>query len=106
MHLFDHFVAECMQPILGPLLDPLPDIGGVDTVWVLWLLEHLTVWSQEQRAWTDLLFNVGGPEAETTPDEMDVLQDAEDYYLARVGHAGESPYLFQLSVDGDTAEDG
>ena len=107
IHLFDYFVAECMQPsILGPLLDPLPDIEGVDTVWVLWPLEHLTVWSNEQRAWTDLLFNVGDPEAETAPDEMDALQDAEDYFLARVGHTGGSPYLFRLSAGGGTAEDG
>jgi hypothetical protein len=60
IHLFDYFVAESMRPILGPLLDPLPDIEGVDTVWVLWPLEHLTVWSTEQRAWTDLMFNIGG----------------------------------------------
>jgi hypothetical protein len=74
IHLFDYFVAECMRPsILGPLLDPLPDIEGVDTVWVLWPLEHLTIWSNEQRAWTDLLFNEGDPEAETAPDEMDAL---------------------------------
>jgi hypothetical protein len=106
IHLFDYFVSECMRPIIGPLLDPLPDIEGVDTVWVLWPLEHLTVWSNEQRAWTDLLFNVGNPEAETAPDEMDALQDAEDYFLARVGHAGGSPYLFQISADGGTAEDG
>lgn len=106
MHLFDHFAAECMQHILGPLLDPLTDIERVDTVWVLWPLEHLTVWSNEQRAWTDLLFNVGDPEAETAPDEMGALQDAEDYYLARVGHTGGSPYMFQLSADGGTAEVG
>jgi hypothetical protein len=108
IHLFDYFVAESMRPILGPLLDPLPDIEGVDTVWVLWPLEHLTVWSTEQRAWTDLLFNVGGdPEAEPTPDDddSDVLQDAEDYYLARVGHTGGSPYLFHISAGGDTAEE-
>lgn len=109
MHLFDHFVAECMQPVLGPLLDPLLDIEGVDTMWVLWPLEHLTVWSNEQRAWTDLLFNiVADPEAETASDEdeLDALQDAEDYYLSRIGHAGGSPYLFRLSAAGDSAEDG
>jgi hypothetical protein len=106
MHLFDHFVAECMQPVLGSLLDPLPDIEGVDTVWVLWPLEHLTVWSNEQRAWTDLLFNVGDPDAETAPDEMDALQDAEGHFLACVGHTRGSPYRFRLSADGGTAEDG
>jgi hypothetical protein len=106
IHMLDYFVAECMQPILGPLLDPLSDIEDVDTVWLLWPLEHLTVWSNEQRAWTDLVFNAGGPEAETASDEMDVLQDAEQYFLDRVGHTGGSPYLFQLSADRGTAEHG
>jgi hypothetical protein len=108
IHPFDYFVAESARPILGPLLHPLLAIEGVDTVWVLWPLEHLTVWSTEQRAWTDLLFNIGrDPEAEPTPDDddLDVLQDAEDYYLAAVGHIGGSPYLFRLSADGDTVGD-
>src|SRR5258708_6965340 len=86
-----------MQPILGPLLDPLPDIDGIDTVWVLWPLAHLTVWSKERRAWTDLLFNAIDPEAQAASDEMDPLQYAEDYFLTRVGHVGGSPYLFKLS---------
>lgn len=94
-----------MKSLLGPLLDPLPEIDDVDTVWVLWPLEHLTVWSNEQRGWTDLLFNVGDPEAETAPDEMDPLQDAENYFLTRVGHTGGSPYLFHLSAAKHPAED-
>ena len=109
IHLFDHFVAESMRPILGPLLHPLPYIEGVDTVWVLWPLEHLTVWSTKQRAWTDLLFNVGrDPKAEPTSDDgdLDVLRDAENYYLACVGHTGGSPYLFHISTSEDAAEGG
>jgi hypothetical protein len=106
IHMFDYLVAECMETIIGPLLDPLPEIDGVDTVWVLWPLEHLTVWSNEQRAWTDLMFNLGGPEDETTRAEMDPLQDAEDYFLTRVGHTGGSPYLFHLSAAERTAEEG
>jgi hypothetical protein len=108
IHLFDYFVAESMHPILGPLLHPLPDIEGVDTVWVLWPLEHLTVWSAKQHSWTDLLFNTGGdPEAEPIPDhdDLDVLQDAENYYLASVDHTGGSPYLFRITADGNTIED-
>ena len=108
IHLLDYFVAESMRPILGPLLDPLPDIEGVDSVWVLWPLEHLTVWSTERRAWTDLLFNIGRElQAEPAPDDdgLDVLQDAEDYYLACVGHTGGSRFLFRTSADGDTAGD-
>lgn len=105
IHLFDYFASECMQPILGPLLDPLPDIDGIDTIWVLWPLEHLTVWSNERRAWTDLLFNAIDPEAQAASDEVDPLQHAEDYFLTRVGHAGGSPYLFKLSADGGAGED-
>jgi hypothetical protein len=99
MHLFDHLVAECMEPVLGPLLDPLSDIESVETVWVLWPLEHLTVWSNARSAWTDMLFNLEDPEEETAPD-ADALQDAEDYYLSRIGHTEGSPYLFQLQASG------
>lgn len=77
-------------------------------MWVLWPFEHLTVWSTERRAWTDLLFNIGGvPAAEPAPgdDDLAVLQDAEDYFLAYVGHTGGSPYLFHISADEDTAGD-
>lgn len=105
IHLFDYFASECMQPILGPLLDPLPDIDGIDTVWVLWPLEHLTVWSNARRAWTDLLFNAIDPDAQAASDEMDPLQYAEDYFLTRVGHAGGSPYLFKLPGDRGAGED-
>jgi hypothetical protein len=98
IHLFDHLASECMQPILGPLLDPLPEIDGIDTIWVLWPLEHLTVWSSEQRAWTDLIFSAIDPESGIASDEMDPLQDAEDYFLTQVGHEGGSPYLFRLSA--------
>ena len=108
IHLFDYLVAESMRPILGPLLSPLADIEGVDSVWVLWPFDHLTVWSTERRAWTDLLFNIGGyPAAEPSPgdDDLDVLQDAEDYFLACVGHTGGSPYLFHISADEDSARD-
>lgn len=38
--------------------------------------------------------------------DVDVLQDAEDYFLACVGHTGGSPYLFGLSADAGRAEDG
>lgn len=108
IHLFDYLVAESMRPILGPLLSPLADIEGVDSVWVLWPFEHLTVWSTERCAWTDLLFNIGGvPAAEPTPgdDDLAILQDAEDYFLACVGHTGGSPYLFHISAVEATAGD-
>ena len=108
VHLFDYLVAESMRPILGPSLSPLADIEGVDSVWVLWPLEHLTVWSTERHAWTDLLFNTGRVRgAESAPDdtELDVLQDAENYYLASVGHTGGSPYLFHISADEETTGD-
>ena len=45
--------------------------------------------------------------AESVPDDddLDVLQDAEDYYLACVSHTAGSPYLFHISAGGDTAGD-
>lgn len=114
IHLFDHFVTECTGPILGPALDPLPDIEGVDTVWVLWPFEHLTVWSSEQRSWIDLIFGTPvraadrrmvAPTGKPESDEFGPIQYAEDYFLTRIGHYKGSPYLFRISLDPDDRDD-
>jgi hypothetical protein len=102
IHPFDYMIAECVKhPVIGPLLDSLDDIEDLDTVWVLWSPSHLTVWSNERREWINLLFNVatveetGAPQRESR--QLDILQEAEQYFLARIGHTSGSPYLFGLS---------
>ncbi len=37
IHPFDYMTTECLtEPIIGMYLDPLEDVGDLDTVWVLW----------------------------------------------------------------------
>jgi hypothetical protein len=100
VHPFDHMAIECIEnDVIGPLLDPLEGVNDLATVWVLWVPNHLTMWSGGDSEWIDLFFRVATPEELRTrdPDRLAMLQEAEAYYLERIGHAGRSPYLFRLS---------
>lgn len=99
MHPFDHFPAECLQPVIGPYLEPLTGADDVDTVWVLWPMEHLTVWSNEGQEWIDLIFTAVDPDEEPGPPESGTLQDAEQYFFELIGYEGGSPYLFGISSE-------
>ena len=109
MHLFDHMIAEGFNAVIAPLLDPLSGVEDIDTVWVLWPFEHLTVWSSERSEWTELLFSGVLSRSTTVPpaelddlerelDGLTILQGAEQYFLTRIGHTGGSPYLFGFSA--------
>lgn len=109
MHMFDHMITEAMSAVMAPLLDPLTGVEDLDTVWVLWPLEHLTVWSSERSEWTELLFSgvlsnsitVPPPELDDLEAELgdlSVLQAAEQYFLTRIGYTGGSPYLYGFSA--------
>lgn len=99
VHPFDRFALEAVtHPIVAPLLEPLPDVTRLDTVWVLWVPDHLTMWSRNKSVWTEMFFRaatkdevIHGPHA-----ELSVLQDAESEFLARVRPSYGSPYLFGL----------
>jgi hypothetical protein len=81
--------------VIGPYLDPLQDVGDLDTVWVLWHPHHLTMWSRERHEWINLLFEMRNPDEES--GQLPVLQDAEQYFFTRTGYTGSSPYLFMVS---------
>jgi hypothetical protein len=102
IHPFDHLATEIItDPVIGMHLDPLEDDGGLDTVWVLWAPDHLTVWSYARREWINLLFNTWNPdetdERMRRPIQIASLQQAERYVLTRTGYTGGSPYLFHVS---------
>jgi hypothetical protein len=100
VHPFDHMIIECIEHmIIGPLLDPLEGAGDLASVWVLWVPDHLTMWSRDDPGWIDLFFRAATPEEAQShePDRLAVLQEAEDYFLTRIGHTAGSPYLFGLS---------
>jgi hypothetical protein len=109
MHMFDHMIAEGLEVLIAPLLDPLTGVEDLDTVWVLWPLEHLTMWSSERHQWIDLLFNAVATKepvvSQPEPGDLDVLQEAEQYFLTRIGYTSGSPYLFRLSTTSSRDEE-
>jgi hypothetical protein len=99
VHPFDYFAVECFKyPVIARALEPLADLGDVDTVWVLWHPSHLAMWSASRQEWIDLVFSAMTAEeaAGHEPEEggYDILQEVEEHFLARIGHASGSPYIF------------
>jgi hypothetical protein len=102
IHPFDYLTKETLtEPVIGMYLDPLEDVGGLDTVWVLWAPHHLTVWSYARHEWINLIFDTMNPgetdEWMRRPIRIASLQEAEQYFLTRTGYTGGSPYLFLAS---------
>lgn len=99
VHPLDYLTAECLRDVvIGPYLDPLEDIGNIDTVWVLWPPHHLTMWSRERHEWINLMFDGMNRDEvvarQQQPVALPVLQEAEQYFLSRTGHTDPSPYFF------------
>lgn len=107
-HLMDYPTVEGLNDeivALAPTLEPLPDLGGVDAVWlVLAPMDQLVVWSGNDQRWSDYFFTGQHPEAdEDLPVEvfehMTYLQGVEALFLKGIGHEKGSPYLFSLEFD-------
>ncbi|WP_157517578.1 hypothetical protein [Micromonospora rifamycinica] len=107
IHPFDRFALETYEsPAIGAALAPAAIHPALDTLWVLWVPDHLTVWCTKDQTWTDLLFTGANldepPEAGRSP--LAVLQEAESDFLAAVaGHSGytDSPYLYEIARSQD-----
>jgi hypothetical protein len=78
------------------LLNPLSDVPELDTVWVLWVPDHLSLWSRRHGRWSDLLFTGMNKNELLAPSVLSVLQDAEQDFLDRIGASDASPYLYEL----------
>ena len=100
IHPFDHLAVEIIdQPLLAHRLPPLAIAAELQlsTVWVLWVPDHLTMWSTTRDRWTEMLFRVFDPDhPEAGAGPLSVLQEAEAEFLDASGLKG-SPYLFGLS---------
>jgi len=103
-HLFDYWIAEIAdEPLLAHHLDPLVDVVGADTVWVLWAPYCLTMWSARDARWVNLLFTAVNPDEDyhADMDGLDVLQRAEAEFLHQAGSDANSPYIFRLNPAAD-----
>jgi len=108
VHFFDYPTVECYKSqLIAHLLDPIDDLGGIDSMWVLWAPTHLVVWSSEHRQWTNLIFSAIDPSS-TIPDRdesIELLQQVELEFLKKTNYSGQSPYVFSLTAAGDEASD-
>jgi hypothetical protein len=59
------------------------------------------MWSRERHEWINLMFDAMNPEAQVArrqqPITLPVLQEAEQHFLARIGHPDPSPYFFSAT---------
>lgn len=97
VHPLDALAVDVKHPVLGPLLPDLGYLCDVDSVWILWAPDRLTVWSTERQGWTDLIFNAMNPD-ETPSQDLSPLQDAEIRFLDACADKSGSPYLFKINA--------
>jgi hypothetical protein len=92
--------------IIGQFLPALKYLDRLDSVWVLWVPDHLTVWSRKEQGWKDFIFSAFDPDAAVDAALMEpsVLQAAESRFLEMTGVSGGSPYRFELSAGRDGVE--
>lgn len=98
VHPFDAFAVELADRIiLGPSLAPLQGFDKLASIWVLWMPGHLTVWSKRTQTWVNLIFTVNHDEENHELDDFGTaLQQAERYFLDRIGYALPSPFTFTV----------
>lgn len=106
-HLFDCMTVEFFEApvVMAHLLEPLSDIEGIDSVWVLWGFGHLVVWSAEDQQWVNVIF--GGSSDDAAPNHDALFQQFEAEFLKQTNNPKGSPYLFDMTTldeDDDDAD--
>ncbi|TCB91601.1 hypothetical protein E0H26_25265 [Micromonospora zingiberis] len=96
IHPFDRFALETVESaLMAPHLSPLPPDIHLDTVWILWFPDHLTMWSRERREWIELVFNTYDP-SHLEESDLSVLQQFSSEFLTILGYSGGDPYYFSF----------
>ena len=100
VHMFDHIWTEIFGTIIAPYLTPLSDLEDLDTVWVLWVPYHVTVWSKRANEWFNVVFTSLDP-PDSDSHGLGDIQDADNYFMSKIGVKNPSPYVFGISADQD-----
>ncbi|MFF7436608.1 hypothetical protein [Streptomyces sp. NPDC008122] len=109
-HIMDHMPAEGLETFgfMAHTLDPLPDLGEIDYVWLLFAPDRLMCWSSGDAEWRNYTF--GQWEGDEVDEwelfddydpELTLLQNVEREYLRLTGREGGSPFLFHLNYSTD-----
>jgi hypothetical protein len=102
IHPFEHMAAESVNVFMSPHLPPMPDDINLDSVWVLWVPDHLTMWSRAEQQWTEMMFLAFDPEdpvdADASYHDLSVLQAASLRLLSRIRPGVADPYVFGLTT--------
>jgi hypothetical protein len=107
IHPFDGVAVEAYdEPLV--IGHRLPDVDAsveLDTLWILWHPAMLVMWSQSDRRWTDVLFDLEqDPPSATQSRDLDAVQRAEDAFLAAIDHRKGSPWFFGFSRAPDQSD--
>jgi hypothetical protein len=100
IHPFDHFAVECYEsPFIAAVLAAPPCHLLFDSIWVLWVPSHLTVWSTPANGWVDIHFDSLNPDEDLPKawEHLAALQAVESEFLDAVNASASSPYLFGLN---------
>ncbi|MEU4162562.1 hypothetical protein [Actinoplanes sp. NPDC026670] len=103
IHPFEHFAVETVSShVMAPHLPAIPSDINLDSVWVLWFPDHLTMWSKERQEWIELIFTAFNPEDPDSDEYRDpdltALQIASSRMLSVLTHRHGDPYNFSLTA--------
>lgn len=95
-------VEATEDPPIARLLPPLQVHAEIDSVWVLWVPDHLTVFLPKRNEWIDLIFSaMNENEQQLNRGLLSLLQEAEMEYLATTDQRISSPFVFSMTMEDD-----
>jgi hypothetical protein len=101
VHSFEHMAAEAVSSIvMSPHLPPVPTGIDLDSVWVLWVPDHLTMRSPAEQQWIEMMFHAFDPDdpidANASYHDPSVLQAASLRLMSKIRPGAADPYAFGL----------
>ncbi|MFI7541385.1 hypothetical protein [Actinoplanes sp. NPDC049599] len=105
VHPFEYIsVEQATRDVMAPHMPSMPAEVVLDSVWILWFPDHLTVWSRATSDWTELFFRAfREDDFDSEIADPSVLQAASSRLLSRIRPGASDPYLFGFSAGPDEA---
>jgi hypothetical protein len=103
VHFLDYSWVEVFSLFLAAHLKPLTLSKDIDSVWVLWVPDEITVWSSNLNDWLNFKFGSLDPN-KGSADDVDNIQDAEQYFFERIGYSGGSPFVWDFKSSDNNSD--